>query len=146
MRKPPQPWRLGRRIALRLLVLVAFLGALATSGTAYAFCPHAKRVMQSAAKCCGGRHAKAKSPAPPEVQRQSCCEIRSLDALPTADTPATPVIVAAPVVEAPFALEPPAAPRAWIRVAPSPPRAAVPIRAGPQTAAERCVLLQKLLH
>lgn len=146
MRKLGQHLRRGRRLAVQLLALMAFVGALATSGTAYAFCPHAQRVMQNKARCCGGKHQRAQKPRPTQIERQGCCEIRNIDVLPAADSPVVPTVVAPPVAEACFELTALPAPREWPRVAPSPPRQAVPIRAGPQSAAERCVLLQTFLR
>jgi hypothetical protein len=145
---PRGPFRRLRHLAVQLMALLAFVGALATSGSAYAFCPHAKRVMQSKPRCCGGQHAKKAAEDRPAtwIERKSCCEVRNIDVLPAADTPALPILPAATVREGVFELAPGRAPHVWLRTAPTPPRQAVPIRAGPQTAHERCIRLQTFLR
>lgn len=127
---------------------VVLLSAMLMAGNAYAWCPHMQR---AAATCCHGPAPTA----PPQDEAQAhrgpqvdapCCETRVVSELPTADRAPTDGVVApaSVVLPAPVILDDPEpsfvlrqAERAEVRA---------PIRAGPKTALERCVLLQTFLH
>jgi hypothetical protein len=117
------------------------------AGNAYAWCPHMQR---AAADCCHGPAGPSSSDQAdqdrgPEVE-SPCCESRVVNELPTADRAPTGAFAAlqAPPLPEPVVLEPPA-PTFVVREVERT-RVRTPIRAGPRTALERCVLLQTFLH
>ncbi|MEZ4443013.1 MAG: hypothetical protein R3B72_28215 [Polyangiaceae bacterium] len=143
----------GRRIraVLALVTSAVLLSAMLMGGSAYAYCPHMQRV---SAGCCHGSTSgpseapgseKATAPRGPEVG-SPCCESRVVSELPSADRAPSDFLSTAPLAPAiePVSIELPAA----LFFQPQAARAQVraPIRAGPLTALERCVLLQTFLR
>ncbi|HHH27230.1 MAG TPA: hypothetical protein ENK57_02620 [Polyangiaceae bacterium] len=130
-----------------VITSVVLLSAMLMAGNAYAWCPHMQR---ASAGCCHGSEApstrdEAQAHRGPQVDAP-CCETRVLSELPAADRSPNDAVVApaAMILPAPVILDEPA-PRFLVREAE---RAQVraPIRAGPATALERCVLLQTFLR
>lgn len=154
------PWLLQARLRSWIVhgtMLVVLLCGLLSAGTAFAFCPHAKKTRR-VDTCCAKRHARLRveaelrvpTDADATVRRQGCCEAFSLDALPVgeaADPPQPPNAIGPLVAVVTPALGPLGpAPSSWEPAPTAPGKTAVPIRAGPQSALERCAWLQVFLR
>lgn len=138
-------------------MLVVLVCGLLSAGTAFAFCPHAKKTRR-VDTCCAKHRARLKAEAelrvPTDadaaVRRQGCCEAFSLDALPVgeaAEAPRPPSTLGPLVAIVTPSLGPLGpAPSSWAPAPAAPGKTAVPIRAGPQSALERCAWLQVFLR
>lgn len=144
--KPTRRWS---RALFAVMTAAVWLSAMLMAGNAYAWCPHMQR---ASAGCChgsgpalGDADGADSADRGPQVDAP-CCETRVVSDLPTMDRAPTDALVlpAAWVLPEPVILDDPAPPFV-VRQAE---RAQVgaPIRAGPATALERCVLLQTFLH
>jgi hypothetical protein len=137
---------------MALITAATLLSAMLLSGTAYAWCPHMERAAPS---CCHGPRvadtdlaaddAQAAAPSGPEAEAP-CCESRVVSELPNGDRAPLGAVVAlaTTVLAAPVVLDAPAP--SFIPTEASRARVAAPIRAGPRTALERCILLSTFLH
>lgn len=132
---------LPRLAALGLMLVL--VGTLLGAGSRYFYCFSAARVHKAA--CCGKARLTEKRDVAPTralVAARGCCEERILPAGPSAGVeraPLEPALAAAAPVHLAWA-------SAWQKAAaPEQQKPSFPIRAGPQAAAQRCVLLQVFL-
>ncbi|HYO93148.1 MAG TPA: hypothetical protein VER33_01500 [Polyangiaceae bacterium] len=127
-------------LGLMLVLVATLLGA----GSRYFYCFSAARVHKTA--CCGKARLTEKRVVAPGgaalVAARGCCEERIVPASPSAGVeraPLEPALAAPATVHLAWA-------SAWQKsAAPEQQKPSLPIRAGPQGAAQRCVLLQVFL-